>query len=173
MNQNDCLHATLENLRKWVGISYYPNTIRQNILNMYDVNIRVFMAPEILGDTQISFQDFCKYFQKMNPGYKLICFVRLLVPFNERINGERYTVIKITLNESTSNKARDDEYFNTLSNHVKFLQSSIMYNDDGAQLIPNTYVVLTTDKNATGAGHYKAIQEKDEAKLIKKLTYED
>lgn len=58
--------------------------LRQKILYMYDPSIRVFMEPEIMGDNQIGFDTFMMYWSKKYPDLKLVCFIRYLVPFNER-----------------------------------------------------------------------------------------
>jgi hypothetical protein len=146
MNNNACCSDTINALHTATnGLvqRISDRKLREDIFNLYDADIREFMRDEILGDNQISFDTFLMYWQKTYPILKLICFTRYLVPFNERKN-DRYTVEKKILNEE----------FN-------------------GQFLPSCYIVLTTDKTGTGAGHYKLVRADDEPMLLAKLKSTD
>jgi hypothetical protein len=143
---NDCLQNTIKSLSDATHGLVLPGDdkqLRQEILKMYDPSIRDFMKPEIMRDNQIGFDTFMMYWSKKYPDLKLVCFIRYLVPFNER-KGDRYVLEKKVLNEEC-----------------------------GGQFICDYYVILTTDKKGTGAGHYKLVRGDDVNVLMMKLKSED
>ncbi len=105
---------------------------------MYPGDIREFMKEEVLGDNQLSFDTFAMYWKNAYPFLKLVCFTRYLVPFNERVD-KRYRLERFTLND-----------------------------DNNGQFLPNCYIILTTDKKGTGAGHFKLVTGEDEV-ILKQL----
>lgn len=143
---NNCLQETIKSLSyatNGLVIADGDRILRNDILNMYDAGIRDFIKDEILGDKQIGFDTFMMYWLNKYPYLKLVCFVRYLVPFNER---------------------KEDRYR---------LEKKVLNDEGVGQYICDYYVILTTDKTGTGSGHYKLVEGKDESVLVRKLRSED